>query len=405
MDDEDGPRQSLRFVFKDEYNLLLASSGAEAMHLARQHPVDVAVVDIRMRGMSGIELLAGLKKLDETIEVIILTAYETIETARQALRLEACDYLNKPFDLATVRAAVSRAVQKKSLSEHVLSCARQLHDLQDQVENQRLREEIIKNRGEIYGSVLHDINGPLTVISGFISMINLQLGSLKSLDPRSTLEFRQRLQAVNRYVGSCVSITQRYLSFLRQGPGTVDAVSVNQTLQDVGELLHSHPNANNNQLIILPMSADQQVRANGTDVIQILLNLAVNGLQCTPAAHTVEISAAAPCDLPLDLTLFTEGPQDRFLRHEDFDGHPPLVALQVRDTGPGMPPDVVAKLFRTYFTTKPAPQGTGLGLSIVKRLVLLSRGALGLHTEPGVGTIFTIYLPGGLPAPAATAGE
>src|SRR6478609_938465 len=71
VDDEEGPRQSLRVVFKDVYNLLLANDGARAIELARQNKVDVAITDIRMAGMSGVELLENLKAVDPGIEVIM----------------------------------------------------------------------------------------------------------------------------------------------------------------------------------------------------------------------------------------------------------------------------------------------------------------------------------------------
>src|SRR6476620_2744634 len=85
-DDEEGPRQSLRIVFKNDYRVLVASSGHEALAIAAQEPIDVAVLDILRQGMSGVEVLLELKQLDAAIEVIMLTADETIETARQALR-------------------------------------------------------------------------------------------------------------------------------------------------------------------------------------------------------------------------------------------------------------------------------------------------------------------------------
>ena len=72
----------------------------------------------------------------------------------------------------------------------------------------------------------------------------------------------------------------------------------------------------------------------------------------------------------------------------------PLVKLWVRDNGPGIPPEVLPKIFQPYFTTKGARQGTGLGLSIVQRLIKEGRGALHVHTRSGEGTAFTIYLPG-----------
>src|SRR5437870_4582852 len=89
VDDEEGPRQSLRIIFKDEYDVLLAENGQVALELAGQRQVDAAILDIRMPGMSGIEVLMRLKEQNPAIEVIMLTAYETVETARQALRYGA----------------------------------------------------------------------------------------------------------------------------------------------------------------------------------------------------------------------------------------------------------------------------------------------------------------------------
>src|SRR6267143_4048014 len=149
VDDEEGPRQSLRIVFKDDYNILLADNGNKAIELAKQHSVDAAVLDIRMSGMSGVELLGKLKEIDPTIEVIMLTAYETIETARQALRLGACDYLTKPFALSTMRAAIANAMDHHLLSEEIHANNQKLHELQEELHNQKLQEEIVRTKGEI----------------------------------------------------------------------------------------------------------------------------------------------------------------------------------------------------------------------------------------------------------------
>ena len=97
MDDEEGPRASLKVVFKNDFDVVLASNGKDALKLARERTPDIAILDILMQGMSGVDVLRELKALDEDIEVIMLTAYETLETARQALRHGAREYLNKPF--------------------------------------------------------------------------------------------------------------------------------------------------------------------------------------------------------------------------------------------------------------------------------------------------------------------
>src|SRR5207248_3869000 len=75
VDDEDGPRQSLRVIFKDDYDVLMASDGPSAIALAQSHKIDVAVLDIRMAGMSGIEVLERLKFVDSAIEVVMMTAF------------------------------------------------------------------------------------------------------------------------------------------------------------------------------------------------------------------------------------------------------------------------------------------------------------------------------------------
>src|SRR5580698_5052887 len=146
VDDEEGPRQSLRVVFKDEYNLLMANDGARAIELARQNKIDVCITDIRMVGMSGVELLEHLKAVDAGIEVIMLTAYETVDTLRLALRLGACDYLNKPFDISTMRKAVANAMERRSLGDEIRNNSRQLQELQRELHNQKMVEEITRTR-------------------------------------------------------------------------------------------------------------------------------------------------------------------------------------------------------------------------------------------------------------------
>ena len=99
VDDEEGPRMSLRVIFKDNFDLLMAEDGPTAIELAQKHDIDVAILDIRMAGMSGIEVLERLRFVRPEIEAIMITAFETTDTIRQALRLRACDYINKPFDM------------------------------------------------------------------------------------------------------------------------------------------------------------------------------------------------------------------------------------------------------------------------------------------------------------------
>ena len=173
VDDEEGPRLSLQVIFGDAFHVLIAEDGPAAVEMARNNRIDVAVLDIRMGGMSGLEVLERLRFIDPDIEAVMMTVFETTDTMRQALRLRACDYINKPFDVTTMRAAVSKALERRSLGSEVRNNAEKLQRLQAELEEVHISREMAKTRGEIYDSIIHDINGPLTIISGLMQIIEI----------------------------------------------------------------------------------------------------------------------------------------------------------------------------------------------------------------------------------------
>ncbi len=392
VDDEEGPRMSLRVIFKDNYDLLMAEDGPTAIELAQKHDIDVAILDIRMAGMSGIEVLERLRFVRPEIEAIMITAFETTDTIRQALRLRACDYINKPFDIATIRAAVTAAMQRRMLESEIHTSAEKVHELLGELKNQKVEEQIAKTRGDIYASIIHDINGPLTVVSGFVQLLNKKLNRSSQLAVEDLTFIKERMQIIERQVGNCIEISRRYLGFLRQQGGDASPTGVHQLLNDLAQLVRVHPSVQENEYKVALPADDLAVKINGTDVIQILLNLSVNAFQCSSQPHRVEVGAEI-LRVPLDLTNFKDGPADRFLNVESMDNAAPLVKFWVRDNGPGIPAEVLPKIFQPYFTTKGPRQGTGLGLNIVQRLIKEGHGALQCHTEAGVGTTFTVYLP------------
>ncbi len=392
VDDEEGPRQSLRVVFKDDYNILLAESGPKAIEIARQNRIDAVISDIRMAGMSGIELLGKLKAVDPSIEVIMLTAYETIETARQALRYGACDYLNKPFDIGTMRTAVANAVERRNISDEMRLNNMKLLELQGQLQNQKLQDEISKSRGEIYASIIHDINGPLTIISGFIQLINQRISDAHRVEGEDLEMVKDRLKRMTRQVTNCIEISQRYLSFMRQRSNECAQVRVNQVLSDIEELLRAHPTTQHHELFVNILPEDVTLQINGTDLIQILLNLAINGFQSSELPHAVKVEGKL-CSDTSALSTMRSGPNDALLNQDGFKNFGPILRISVEDTGPGIPPELLARIFEPYFTTKAEGKGTGLGLSIVHRLLKSADGLLHLHSVLGEGTSFNLYLP------------
>lgn len=384
VDDDESPRLALQMVFQNEFEVLLACDGAQALALAEHRPVDVAVLDLRLQGMHGIEVAERLKTLDADIQIIILTAYESVETARQAIRLGACDYLPKPFDLDLVRVAVTDALSRREQ-------LRRLRALEEEIQHQKLEGEIARTKDEIYASILHDINGPLTFISGVTEMLYHDFPEISDLELANLDFIKEQLGHVSRQANRCIELSRRYLSYLSGSATGQVCIDLAQVFTDVEKLLKFYPVAWDNQLLVHLPEEELFLQANGIHVIQILLNLTVNALQATSAPHTVDISARR-LDRPLAAEELGCSPTCRVVNLEGFPNQPPLVAITVRDDGPGIPPEILPKIFEPFFTTQAPKLGRGLGLSIVLRCLRQNKGALRLSSAPGAGTTVTVYL-------------
>src|SRR4051812_3441519 len=139
VDDDEGVREALSILFRDSCEVILAENGRRAIEIAGQREIDAVILDIRMPGMTGIAVLSKLKEIDPATEVIMLTAHETLETARDALRLGACDYLSKPYSIDGMREVVNRALSRRAVSREIRSHDRKLRELQREIHDRQLR--------------------------------------------------------------------------------------------------------------------------------------------------------------------------------------------------------------------------------------------------------------------------
>lgn len=391
VDDEEGPRQSLRMVFRHDFDVHVFERGEQAVEFARSHKVHVAILDIRMAGMSGIDVLRALKEADNATEVVLLTAYETLDTARQALRLGACDYLSKPFDLAGIRESVARALHFRLISETIADTSNRLQGLSGQLRDVAAREEMARTTTEICAGALHDINNPLTVITCYLDLLN---GKLKGGGPLhgADLQFvRDNIGLLSKHVDNCRAITRRYLRFANYSANTTAGSMVNQTIDNVRTLVARHPSLRGGELRIQTLDDDLEVQVGSTEFIQILVNLVVNAFQAGAPGMDVRLIAERHAQ-PLDLASLANGPGRRSVNLAAFNNIAPLVSLSVIDRGAGVPEEILDSIFEPYFTTKDQ-NGNGLGLAIVARFVKQHSGLLHVQTRLGEGSRFTVYFP------------
>ena len=113
VDDERGPRESLRMILNPAFRVVCAKSGSEALERLASEPIDVVTLDLKMRGMSGEEVMRTIRAVHPHVEIIVITGCASLESATEGIRFGICDYLQKPFDLVQVMAAVTRALARR----------------------------------------------------------------------------------------------------------------------------------------------------------------------------------------------------------------------------------------------------------------------------------------------------
>src|ERR1700682_3967738 len=137
IDDEMGPRESLRMLLKTDYQVHTADCVEAGIKLLKEKQPDTIVMDIRMPGMTGIEGLRRIREIDPHLSVIMLTGFGALETAKEALRLGASDYINKPFDAGEMRKVVGRNVERTRVQRAGERAAAEIKEL-----NNRLLKEL-----------------------------------------------------------------------------------------------------------------------------------------------------------------------------------------------------------------------------------------------------------------------
>jgi len=116
VDDEDIMREILeKLLTREGYHVRVAASGEEGLEFAKSFPFDAVIVDVMMPGMDGLTLLEELKKLDEELPILMVTAFASVETAIAAMKRGAFDYITKPFKNDEVLVVVRNAVERRQL--------------------------------------------------------------------------------------------------------------------------------------------------------------------------------------------------------------------------------------------------------------------------------------------------
>ncbi len=350
VDDEEGPRQSLNMIFSDDFDVTIATSGEEAIEFSSGNPFNVVITDIRMRGLNGIDVLREVKKIDPHTEVIVLTAFETLETARQAISLGASEYLKKPFDLDHIQKVVGRcynnylfATQQEAVIRHDVNAAK-------------------SNFLEI---VSHELNTPMNGILGFLELLedtplNAEQTEFVTTIRDCSLKYFEHVQDILTYAK--ISMSDSEISRGSFNPATLVLKLLNEAESKAGVRLESD----------IPPSLPQFVSGAEQEIRIVIRKLLQNALKFTKAGQ-VKVTISS----------------------EHLGGSKIGLLVEVADTGPGIDPESIrsGRIFDAFTqgdsSMKRPHEGLGLGLSLCKSLANRMGAELKVESVLGQGSKFT----------------
>lgn len=166
VDDEKGVRESVKMILKDDYELAVFTQGEEVLEQFRQDMADVALLDIKMPGMNGIELLKKLKEIDEDIEVIMVTGYGTLDSATEAMRCGASGYINKPFDKDGLVKIIEEKVKRRKKRREEKTRLLEMQDIKDSID---------KRTKDFYSSTVDSLLAAIHAKDGYVSIHSEQV--------------------------------------------------------------------------------------------------------------------------------------------------------------------------------------------------------------------------------------
>src|SRR6266581_2200767 len=175
IDDEMGPRESLRMLLKPNYQVHTADCVEAGIKLLKEKQPDTIVMDIRMPGLSGIEGLRQIREIDPHLSVIMLTGFGALETAKEALRLGANDYISKPFDAHEMQQVIDRNVERTRIHRTTEHAAAEIKELNNRLLQQLAQKERLAALGQASAEFVHDLGNPLTIVWGYVQLLAKKL--------------------------------------------------------------------------------------------------------------------------------------------------------------------------------------------------------------------------------------
>jgi len=334
-----------------DFAVRLVSSGEEALEALRSSSVDLLLLDHKLPGIQGLDVLDIVtKERHGDVLTVMITAYASIETAVSATKRGAYDFLAKPFTPAELKATVTKAARHLMLRRQAQKLARERH---------RLRFQLIS-------VVAHELKSPLAAIEGYLRLLeDPRTGADPATRSRMVERSLLRLDGMRKLIFDLLDLTRIESGERPRNLARIDLVERASLALDA-----ARPAAEARAVsLALDAPAELEFEADPAEIDIVLNNLVSNAVKYNRDGGAVTLS----------------------IQEDERQ-----VTIAVQDTGIGMTPEECGRLFGEFVRIRNEKTknilGSGLGLSILKRIAALYRGEVRVTSEPDVGSTFTVTL-------------
>lgn len=370
VDDEEVALELFKDNFGDDFTVFTAGSGTAALEILQQHPIALVLCDQRMPGMLGTEFFAQVRNIYPDVIRILVTAYADLKALVSAINAgQIYQYVEKPWDEDELKIILRRGLEHFHLKrERERLQKEKVETLEKLARNNRLAAV-----GTLAAGIAHEIRNPLSAILTFHQMLEEKLSEAQD-DPKTLSDdfWTTFAKIPLREVERIRRLVQELLDFSRDSVSRYELkpVCLKRIVEHVVRLVETDARRKGVQVEIDIPNEAYYVFADSDKIKQVLINLIINSILACGEGDGVRVS----------VPLWEMGEESGF-------------EILVADTGCGIPPAILEKVFDPFFTTREVGVGTGLGLTICHYIMSHHGGEIFITSEEGKGTQVRLRFP------------